>query len=259
MMNFRIPDWCRRTFNVVEKKEDELKKKFEALSDKAIAEMLLEGKTQYTDHAYELILKESQKRGITECNAEKVIRAEIKKEQEQGGLKRYPRDASAKLRWYSMLPESVKPLSGKAIRDVEYFQEKNNLPDAMLLQAIMTTRWAVMRIQKYTFEGFKKRSPGLPEKKIWEMVILNRLLIKLQLADVPETNPLARPLSKKEINTRMENIEKITECFTSFDDVVDYIIKMDEEENRFIDLPQQLELEVLLFEIPGLRKKEDGI
>ena len=150
-----------------------------------------------------------------------------------------------KPKWYDMLPASVKPIQNEKIRNVESFRKRLNFTDDMVFMAIMVSKWAVIKIQKYTLDLLRKQIPNASEKELWQGVILSRLQTKL--LSPSETDPFAKPLLKEELSFRIENIESISSNFSSFDDVIDYIIEMDEEENRFADpTGLQSELESIL-------------
>ena len=59
--------------------------------------------------------------------------------------------------------------------------------------------------------------------------------LRTKAASPPETDPFAKPLSQGEIINRMEHVDNIVSEFKTFDDAVEYILAMDEEENRFFD------------------------
>jgi hypothetical protein len=152
----------------------------------------------------------------------------------------------SKPQWYKMLPNSVKPIDEQTIERVEIFRNKYpGFTHERMFMAIMVSRWAVKRIQKYTVELIKSHLPTASERELWRRVLLARLAAKLN--SPPETDPFAKPLSKEEILSRIENMDNIVSNFKSFDDVVDYIIQIDEEENRFYDpTGMQSELDNLL-------------
>ena len=140
----------------------------------------------------------------------------------------------AEPQWYKALPDSVKPIDKEIIERVDSFRNKYpGFIHERMFMAIMVSPWAVKKVQKYTLELIKNHLPTVSEKELWTRVLLARLDTKLH--SLPETDHFAKPLSKEEILSRIENIDKIVSKFKTFDNVVDYIIKMDEEENRFYD------------------------
>ena len=53
--------------------------------------------------------------------------------------------------WYRMLPASVKPISKKVINKIESFRKGLSMfPEQGIFMGIMTSPWAVKRIQKYS-------------------------------------------------------------------------------------------------------------
>jgi len=138
--------------------------------------------------------------------------------------------------WYMKLPDHLKPKNDDAIRNIENFRKENYLTDELMFIAICTTKWAVRRIQQYTLEKFRKEFPDLSEKELWKSVIMSRLQTKLNFDFIEETDPFVKPLSKQQIFSIIENLDKIISNFRSFEDVVEYIVSIDEMENRFYDI-----------------------
>jgi len=145
-----------------------------------------------------------------------------------------------KPKWYSKLPASLKPIDDGIIHEVENFRKENYLTDELMFMAIGTTKWAVRKIQKYILEQFKETSPHLTEKELWVSVIYSRLQVKLAFCvsenvGLHESDPFVKPLSEQEIYSLIENLDKIISKFKTFEDVIKYIIEIDEKENRFHD------------------------
>lgn len=142
----------------------------------------------------------------------------------------------SELEWYIKLPDHLKPKNDDVIRNIENFRKENYLTDELMFMAIVTTKWAVGRIQQYTLEKFRKEFPDLSEKELWKSVIMSRLQTKLSFDFVEETDPFAKPLSKQQIFSIIENLDKIISNFETFEDVIEYIISIDEMEDRFHDI-----------------------
>ncbi len=138
-----------------------------------------------------------------------------------------------KPQWYKLLPDSVKPMDKGIIDRVEYFRKNHEFPHEAIFIGIIVSRWAVKRIQYYTLELIRKQMPNASENELWKQVLLSRFNVKLMSPE--ETDIFSKPLSQEEILSRIENIDNIISGFKSFDDVIAYIILMDEEENRFYD------------------------
>ena len=144
--------------------------------------------------------------------------------------------------WYKMLPDSVKPMSTKQIKAVETFRKKYGGNDLPTFMGIITSPWAVARIQQHSLARLQKIMPEATEKELWKEVLCARLLIKASFSQEPD-DPHATPLSEEEIKERLENIDEIISSFNSFDDVIQYILAIDEQENRFFD-PTGLKVEL---------------
>ena len=157
-----------------------------------------------------------------------------------------------KPKWYGKLPASLKPIDDEILHEVENFRKENYLTDDLMFMAIGTTKWAVRKIQKYILEQSKETSPHLTEKELWKSVIYSRLQVKLnscvmKKVGLQESDPFVKPLSEQEIHALMENLDKIISKFKTFEDVIEYIICIDEKENRFHDISgMQANLENLL-------------
>lgn len=157
-----------------------------------------------------------------------------------------------KPQWYSMLPDSVKPISEEVIEKVEEFRKKSELflgvekTHEMIFMGIMVSKWAVRRIQKYTLEVIRKQIPNASERELWKQVLLARLNVKLSTSGA-KPDIFSKPLSEAELLSQIANVDNIMTKFRSFDDVIDYIIEIDEKENRFHDpTGMQSELDDLL-------------
>lgn len=150
--------------------------------------------------------------------------------------------------WYRNLPETVKPIKKEIIDEIELFREKQGSilssiqSHQMIFMGIMTSRWAVKKIQKWKLGDGKKRWPNDSEKELWKKIILSRLGIKSHSLGSSQ-DPSSKPLTQNQIEERISNINQIIAECNSFDDIIDYILKIDEEENRFYD-PSGLQAEL---------------
>lgn len=142
----------------------------------------------------------------------------------------------SKPEWYRKLPNHLKPTNDELIQNIENFRKENYLADELIFIAICTTKWAVRKIQQYTLEKFREEFPDLSEKELWKSVVMSRLQTKLSFDFIEETDPFAKPLSKQQIFSIIENLDKIISNFKTFEDVVEYIVSIEEMENRFHDI-----------------------
>lgn len=138
-----------------------------------------------------------------------------------------------KPRWYNLLPPHLRP-SEEKISKIEDFRKRNFLTDHLLFIAIGTSPWAVRKVQEFCLEQNRKIMPNVSEKELWKSVLFSRFQTKLATPS-DYYPPWATPLSQEEILLRIDNISSIMANFKAFEDVVDYVLKMDEEEGAFSD------------------------
>ena len=162
-------------------------------------------------------------------------------------------------KWYKELPTTVKPLDVDVIQKVRIWKQKNFFDDNAITMAIMTSRWAVRRIQYSILTKVKTEMKNASEREQWKAVLMSRLQVKLSTAEF-EMDPQASPLSKSKIMGVIKNVDGIIGKMGNFDEVVDYIEAMDEEENRFHDVTGlQEELEEILANIASEENRENEI
>lgn len=146
--------------------------------------------------------------------------------------------------WYKMLNPALWPIDNMTINKIDDYRKKYCLTDDMISQMINMTRWAVVRIQYYCLEHLKMQTPHRPEQELWKQVLLSRLNLKLSFLQF-ESDPFAKPISKKELLSRINDIDNIISKFRNFEDVINYIVEMDEEENRFYDFTPSHPLQIM--------------
>jgi len=135
--------------------------------------------------------------------------------------------------WFSILPEYFQP-SKTNIQKIEFFRNKYSLQHDILAQMISMTPWSVKKLQWFMFKKFKAERPNWSAKKIWKSILISRMNVKLMTVDyTPDIG--STPLSRIEINNIINSAEVIVQDLKSFDDVVKYIIDIDNKENRFYD------------------------
>ncbi len=131
------------------------------------------------------------------------------------------------LDWYTMLPSFMKIERDKIDR-LEKLRLKYNLLQYKFFISIGTTIWALEKSQEETLAVLKKAMPNANDKELWKHVLLAKLNIKLAY-------PVKYFFRPVEIKKDIENIDSIVKNFESFEDVVLYIIEMDEKEHAFFD------------------------
>jgi hypothetical protein len=134
-------------------------------------------------------------------------------------------------KWCKNIPNHLKPHKN-LIEQLEAFKKSYYLSDDDFSMIILSSKWAVRKLQEYMYEQYKKNYPTLSEKELWASVILSRLNTRKQ-SNLIMPEPCANPLSNEEIDSIIQNIDKIISNFNSYQDVENYIIELEENEGRF--------------------------
>ena len=79
-----------------------------------------------------------------------------------------------KPKWYSMLPDYLKPMGDEVINRIKEFQKKSGWTDEIIFAGIMVSQWAVKRIQKACLEQYKKQMPNASDQALWTGVLLSK-------------------------------------------------------------------------------------
>ncbi|HCC68280.1 MAG TPA: hypothetical protein DEP99_00100 [Nitrospiraceae bacterium] len=124
-----------------------------------------------------------------------------------------------KPKWYTMLPEHLKPANDK-VKRLEAFRKRLDLPHEALFMGIGISPWAVVKTQEYTLKDFRQKFPQLSEKELWRAVLASRFQVKLAF-------PAPGDLPLRELMRRMEHMDDIMKNIHTFDDLVSYILEMD--------------------------------
>lgn len=140
---------------------------------------------------------------------------------------------SSKPEWFRQLPEYLQPHSSK-IKEIENFKKCLGIDDFSLSMLISMTHWGVRRLQLFMLKKFRSESPTSNEKDLWKCVIISRMIAKSLNSDIPKP-PYTNPLSQNEIDSIINNIDLIISQFNYFEEVVEYLIQIDEKEGWFND------------------------
>ncbi|MFH0763482.1 MAG: hypothetical protein V1927_00565 [Candidatus Omnitrophota bacterium] len=143
-----------------------------------------------------------------------------------------------KPKWYKKLPLHLRPDNNK-VENLESLRRKLGFPDEIFFMGIVNSRWTVIQAQKATLETLKIDKPEATEAELWEGVLFTRLKMKLMM-------PTPDDLPRDEILHRMENVSNIVANIHSFDELLNYIISMDEK-NLMDDDPTQRQIDEALF------------
>jgi hypothetical protein len=122
-------------------------------------------------------------------------------------------------RWYNVLPVHIRPDQDR-VEQLEGLRVSLKMRDELFMVALASSPWAVVRSQEATLQSLQQQIPDADERKLWTAVLLARLEIKLN-------SPAPWDPPPDEIRRRMENIQEIMHNFSSWEDVLRYILEMD--------------------------------
>jgi hypothetical protein len=92
--------------------------------------------------------------------------------------------------------------------------------------ALALTPWAIIRSLEVTYQTLQQQIPDADERKLWAAVVLARYESKLN-SPAPSDPP------SEEIRRRMDNIQDVVCNFTTWDDVLQYILEMERAGTAF--------------------------
>jgi hypothetical protein len=121
-----------------------------------------------------------------------------------------------KPRWGELLPPNLRP-DKKRIKELEKLRSALKMPHEALAVRIISSPITTRRIQSNSLETLRILNPEASEKELLRMVLVSRY----------RTPPLIE-MTEEEIDQAMESIN-------SFDELCDYIIKLEEEGPSFPD------------------------
>ena len=120
------------------------------------------------------------------------------------------------LPWVKLLPRDLRP-DEKRMSELEKLRASFGIPHEALGMRVMSSPITTRRVQGNCLETFRIHNPGASEKELFRMVLVSRVQA-----------PPSLGMTQQEIDQAMENIN-------SFDELCDYIVKLDEEGPSFPD------------------------
>ena len=121
--------------------------------------------------------------------------------------------------WISLIPENIRP-DRKSIDKIERLRAQFNIPHEAMMMRVVQSRVTTRKVQRNVLDYCRNLCPDYSEKELLKLVLRSRLNISQQ------TNPYGLTIysmSDDEIDNVMLNIN-------SFDDLVDYILTLDQQE-----------------------------
>ena len=114
-----------------------------------------------------------------------------------------------KPKWFNLLPSNLRP-DKKRISKLEKLRRAFDIPHEALATGIMASPETTRKVQRQCLRNLKNQNPGVPEKDLLKMVLISRI---------------TSPPSIEMMDQAMENIN-------SLDDLCDYIIELDELDEK---------------------------
>jgi len=121
-----------------------------------------------------------------------------------------------KPKWVKILRLDLRP-DEKRIEELERLRVEFGIPHEALAMRVMSSPATTRKVQKKCLETWRIQNPGKSERELFKMVLISRI-------QAPPSFEMTEP----EIDEALKNIN-------SFDELCDYIIKLDEQEPSFPD------------------------
>ena len=126
-------------------------------------------------------------------------------------------------KWYLLMRKECRPID-KKVWKLEDLRKANNIPHEIFSVVILGSPATTKQLQKYGLEELRRKRPtwAKTEKDLWIGVLVSRLqgLVGLVEMDL---------MSKTKIEREFKNIDKTIEKMSSFDELCDYIVNLDED------------------------------
>jgi len=121
-----------------------------------------------------------------------------------------------KPKWVKMLPSYMRP-DEKRISALEKFRVAFDIPHEALAMRVMSSPATTRKVESMNLMALRIQNPQASEKELLKMVLISRI-----------KRPPEIEITEQAIDNAMENIH-------SFDDMCDYIVKLEEKEPSFPD------------------------
>jgi len=127
-----------------------------------------------------------------------------------------------KIWWLEQLPSNLRPDENK-VEELERLRSHAichifPLANDMFTEIILSSRWAIRRVQENVYMIAKEKMPDASEKELLEAVFRSRIF--------PQ-NPAGLEMTEEEIDKEMRNINSLS-------GLIEYFVKRDKEESSFI-------------------------
>jgi len=129
-----------------------------------------------------------------------------------------------KPKWASTLPVYLRP-DNTRIKQLEKLRVQFEIPHEAMMMRVAQSKTTTRKAQRDALELYRRHSPTSSEKELLKMVLLSRL----------RTDQLANRLNLPTYSVTEKDVDKVMESINSFDDLVNYIIGLDEQEPSLPD------------------------
>ena len=131
-------------------------------------------------------------------------------------------------KWVRLLPENLRP-DKKRVQMLEKLRSQYEIPHELMMMRVAQSKATMRKVQRTALEYFRRHNPSSPEKELLRMVLISRLNI----------SQLTNPYELSIYNPSEEEIDEVMSKINSFDDLINYIASMDDQEPS---LPDPMEL-----------------
>jgi hypothetical protein len=125
--------------------------------------------------------------------------------------------------WYNILPEHLKP-GEEVISNLENLRKNYGLSNDALAAGIEISSWAAVRSLELMLKRFRQMRPEKSEKELWEAVVLSWFegaIAYIHHGKMPE-----------HFQKTLDSLDETMNDMKSWNDVVKFILKMEEEDKH---------------------------
>ena len=136
-----------------------------------------------------------------------------------------------KPKWVKNLPGYMRPDNNK-IEQLEKVRLQFNIPHEIFAMRIASSRAVTKKVQKHFLKEYGCQFPNASTKELWMMVLASRVDTYKNkiLSDISTgiTTPEDASIKFEKLSAIVENYDQILAKINSFEELCDYIIKLDE-------------------------------
>lgn len=134
--------------------------------------------------------------------------------------------------WYKFITTGTNPPEEDKIKSLTKLRKQYGLDNTTFLMAIMSTPWALKKVQYDCIDKFKRIYTKIShtEKDLWKMVLLDRLQVCIKTASqvITENSKITTTQLTSVLKKLIDNINEFMGNFNSFEEVVQFIVCLQE-------------------------------